>query len=737
MKKPNYSIEHRTRLVIAGQARTLLSRDDGSFDVLNENGGTALVWSYNEVLSFLRSPGVSTGQFLSSTSAAAAKLRNGGRTYKDTLPFVARDQIDFRKALIFGVDALEANGVNLYPTALDKKNNVEVMVSVASTFYKRLPILSREEGRLPVRGGSAKHVQIVPGGRTVWKYREVYYESGCNEMVLADQTHLRGNRTNHGVPSRMYELVDQAIDETFLDLKKILVPAVKALLDTLVVEENYKRESLGLKLLTPLSDPAIRRRIEKISPTARAVARDGLRAASNDRLRGRTDTRALKVGEEIELDECKLSLMTVCKKKGWWERLTADEKVALQEIEEIIRTRLWLIVAIDVATRMPLGWVLTEKVGQEATLEVLRMLTRDKTKEKVIYGCVEDPIPAVGIGVIKTDNGFGLRHANVKEATLGLLAQSIDCRTYNSGDRPHIERLFGTLESTVINLIHGYTGRKAGHLKGYDPVKNGIFDTDELYGIITRYFVDEYPFQLHRGVTLPGQRPIQAYKYANDEYRCVQLIPEMDRRIQLGWKTQASVTDEGVKVFGLPYWSPELQELSDSPNRKVTVYSDPDCTNEVTVLVEGREHPILGVLAWTAMSDLTISEALEFQAFACAEDPSETRDIEARLAKARRRRFDDVKRKGLEKNLPRSFMTQAEAEAKAKTIIFARDPFEGPAAGSMRPGVVASEAETDGVYDIDGGFNDALEADQNGKTDRQSRRNIRDFGRPKSEGKLK
>lgn len=289
----------------------------------------------------------------------------------------------------------------------------------------------------------------------------------------------------------------------------------------------------------------------------------------------------------------------------------------------------------------------------------------------------------------------------------------------------------------VINLIHGYTGRKAGHLKGYDPIKNGVFDTDELYGIITRYFIDEYPFQIHRGVTLPGRRPIQAYEYAIDEYGCVPPIPEMDRRIQLGWKTQTTVTDEGVMAFCLPYWSPELQELSDSPNRKVTVYSDPDCTNEVTVLVEGREHPILGVLAWTAMSDLTIPEALEFQALVCAEDPSDTRDFEARLAKARRRRFDDVKQKGMEKNLSRSFMTRAEAEAKAKTIVFARAPFEGPAAGSMRPGVVASEDETDGVYDIDGGFDDALEASQYRKSDPKSPRQVRDFGRPKSEGKLK
>lgn len=737
MKKPNYSIEDRTKLMIAGQTRTAIARSDDAFDIINESNGSCVVWSYNEVLSFLTMPGASTGQFLSSVSAAAAKVRDGGRTYKDTLSPVARDQIDFRKALIYGVDALEANGLKVYAAALDKKEYVPKIIEVAQKFYQRLPIVSREQGRLAVRGGSPKHLAVMPQGRTIWKYREDYHESGCNEMVLADKTHLRGNRTNHGVSPRVWELIAQAIEETYLDRKATTPAAVLTKLQTLITEENFKRDALGLRPLKTVSYPTIRRRISRISPTAQAIARDGLNAASNARMRGRTDTRALKVAELLEMDECKLSLMTACKKQGWWERFTAEEKIAVEEIEEIIKTRLWLIVALDVATRMPLGWALTDKPGHEATLEVLRMVTRDKTKEKVVYGCESDPMPAVGIGAIKTDNGSGLRNSKVKGATLGLLSQSMDCRTYSPGERPHIEKLFDSFESTVANLIHGYTGRKAGHLKGYDPIKNGVFDTDELFGIITRYFVDEYPFRPHGGMTMRGMRPIKAYEQANEEYGCIQLIPEMDRRIQLGWRSEATVTDEGVKAFGLPYWSPELQELSDSPNRKVTVYSDPDCTNEVTVLVEGRNEPILGVLAWTALSDLTIPEALEYQAMACAEEPGETEDFEARLARARRRRFDDVKRKGLEKKLARSFMTIAEAEAKAETIVFARSPHQGPHPGSTPPGMIGSEFTTDGVHNIGDGFDDALDAQTGAIDEPRPMQPVREYGRPNSEGKLK
>jgi hypothetical protein len=365
------------------------------------------------------------------------------------------------------------------------------------------------------------------------------------------------------------------------------------------------------------------------------------------------------------------------------------------------------------------------------------MATRDKTKEKIIYQCDSDPMPAVGIGAIKTDNGSGLRNVDVKAASLGILAQSIDCRSYNSAERPHVERFFGSLESIVFNLVHGYTGRKAGHLKGYDPIKSGVFDTEELYGIITRYLVDEYPFERHFGSTMRGMRPIQAARDANEQYGCVAIIPPLDRRIHLGWKSEATVTDEGVKAFGIPYSSPELQKLSDAKNRKVTVYSDPDCVDEVTVLIEGRDDPILGVLSWTALKGMSVPEALEFGTRVRAEDPSETHDFEGRLARARRRRRDDVRSKGLEENIPKSFMTIKEAKAKAAMMVYGQDPHQRPLPNTTPPGMVASEAATIGVHDIGGGFDDvARSADQEG-ANRAKVDDSFDLGKPDVEGKLK
>lgn len=202
-------------------------------------------------------------------------------------------------------------------------------------------------------------------------------------------------------------------------------------------------------------------------------------------------------------------------------------------------------------------------------------------------------------------------------------------------------------------------------------------------------------------------------------------------------RSEATVTDEGVIVFGLPYWSAELQVLADSKNRKVTVYSDPDCVNEVTVLAEGQEVPILGKLAWTMMSDLTVAEALEYQAFACATAPEQTANFETRLMLARKRRYDDVKRKGLEAKLPRSFMTIAEAEAKAQTIIHVRSASQGQIPGTVPPGSVAAASPSDGVFKVGSGFEGPIDAQATKFQDDLEERQPRSFGRPKTKGKLK
>jgi putative transposase len=698
----NYKIPAGLRSKIAGIVRTLYPDGNGNYRAEHAGNGRAEIVSYNEALSWLRRPDCSTDN-MPADSAAAARVRNGGLHYRQQLSAEAQDDVDLRKAIIAGVDYLAETGVKITAAALDKDHNRRIVREVASQLYTTRPI------NLAPRGGSSKFVALMPKGRTIIDYRDRYIGSGYDEMALPDQRWLRGNRTPR-ILTRMRELMTEAIEQIHLDLRKPNVSAALRHLRTLTTEENAKRKLNGLAPLTPVTNKTMANHIEMIGSTALAIARDGARAVANNRSRGNTDARALMIGELVEIDECKLSLITVVKKKGWWERLSANDQAALEEIDEIIRTRLWLVLMLDVATRMPLAWVLTGTPSKAATLEAIRMATRDKTREKVIYGCECDPIPAAGIGSIMGDNGYGIRNAAVKAATLGILGQSVDARSYHGVDKPYLERMFGSMESILINMIHGYTGRRAGALPGYDPIKNGVLDCEELYGLITRYLVDEYPNERHYGVTMMGRRPIQMKEYIDLNYGAIRLPSPHDRRIHLGWESKVRITDEGVKVFGLPYNSPELQAVRDQIDEKVSVFSDPDCTNHVTILIEGHPDPILADLSWTEMSDRTIPEFLAIAEAARAEDPEATEEFDAALARTRRKFFDQIHFIAVEHKLARSYMTISEAQKKAEVVAAGlHSPRRTPLAGTVQPGSVADEATTTGVRKVGPGFQPAID----------------------------
>lgn len=694
--KLNYHIPAGLRMVTPTGTRILYPNGDGTFRAELAESGRVEVLSRDEVMRQLRQPGTST--LGHEASPAAARVRQGGFHYRWQLSEGGRDDIDFRKAIIAGVDHLREMGLKVTAALLDRDDIRRIIRDVASQLYSTQPI------NLAPRGGSTRLVAFMPKGRTMLQYWQRYIDSGYDEMALADQAWFRGNRMSR-ITTKMRELMTEAIEQLHLDLKKPNVSAVLRRLRTLTTQENAKRKLNGLPPLKPVTHKTLAQHIKMIGSTALAIARDGERAVANIRSSGCTDIRALMMGEMVEIDECKLSLITVAKSQGFWEQLSSTDKVALEEIDKIVHTRLWLVLMLDVATRMPLGWVLTDKPSKEATLKVLRMATRDKTREKIIYGCKADPAPAVGIGTIRGDNGYGIRNAAVKAATLGLLGQSVDARSYHGVDKPYLERMFGSLESILINLIHGYTGRRAGALPGYDPIRNGVLDCEELYALITRYLIDEYPNERHYGVTMMCQRPTKVMQYIDHNYGAIAVPGPHDRRIHLGWRSEVSITDEGVKVFGLPYNSPELQAVRDQIEDKVSVFSDPDCTNHVTILIEGYQDPILADLSMTAMSDMTIPEFLAIVEEARAEDPEETGEFDALLARVRGDRSDRLHAITLEHRLARSYMTIAEAQKKAEIVRAGQhSPRRKALPGTAEPGSIADETSTIGVRKVGRGF---------------------------------
>ena len=395
---------------------------------------------------------------------------------------------------------------------------------------------------------------------------------------------------------------------------------VHDLLETLIDDENKKRLSNDLPALKVPSEMTLSRHNRQLFSPNEALIRDlGDRAARTKSGHESTDTPALKIGELSEMDEVRLSLIVCAKKCGLWEKLSDPDKAALEEIDKIIKLRLILLVLVDVATRMPLAWVISDEARAEATLALLRMATRDKTKEKIRYGCKGCPAAAVGLGMVKSDNGPGLRNAAVKADILGMDGVSVDVRTFAPTDKPYIERVFGTLESILIKILHGYTGRRPRDLPGYDAVKNGVLDIEALYELLTCFFIDELPSQRHHGFGMWGRRPAEVYKEINETRGMTPLVDADMRRIQMCWEESATPSDEGVRVFsGIWFNSEAFQTALDKSRRKaksggserVKVYVDPDDLNQATVVIRGVD-PITVDLQASVFADMSINEVLK------------------------------------------------------------------------------------------------------------------------------
>ena len=706
---PRYAYPVGTEVTLYTQQMALNTVTDHGYELVDKVSGELNTVSFSKFAEYLKSPAMHV-EAVSGISSNVVELRLGGLRAAEQLAPMQQELGEFHFAICCGIDALrKKRRQNMGPKGdylsigdLNDLQNRNFICAYAQQFFGQKISLSR------VRGG--KNAEwILYQGRTLKKYYAIFCSLGSDDdavAALATLDHLKGNETRR-VGLRIQELMTRAWEEIGLDLKGTSAANVHQHLEMMVHEENAARHQNILSPFVLPSQKTLRaHRDELLSPTEYLLATKGERYVKGKRGRGSTDYRALMAGELVEIDECRVSLITSAKEKGYWQSLSEGDKAALEEIDKEIRSRLMILVMIDVASRMPLAWVVSDQAKAEATMALLRMATRDKTKEKIKYGCDGDPAPAMGLGMIKNDNGAGLRNAKIKQTALGLGSASTDVRTYASADKPYVERLFGTTESVLIKLIHGYTGRKAGELPEYDAKANGVLNIDELYGILTRFFIDEYPSMQHMGVGMGRCRPAEVLKTINETRGLFRPIDEDLRRVHLGWKDEVTPTDEGVRVFsGIWYNSDELQRLVDeSAVKKVAVFVDPDDVTEATVLIPRLAKSLRVQLQITAYAGLTLPEVLQFTQAYRRENPNVTEIYEDRLAKTRRARFEQLKRIGVEQGLSRSSSTIEECIAKGKAVFAGARLVPTPGMlNTVRPGEIMSDGGGSGIYQIGAG----------------------------------
>ena len=686
-KAPRYAVPEGTEITLLSQKLVVNGVSDDGYEVTNTESGAMRVVPFLQFVQYMKLPGAAIDVQMAQTGNRL-KTRLAGYATSAALPDQQQAWGRFRLCLCHAMKLLQDHlraqledpAYQLSIRKMDQPGNRIFVRDIAQRLFAQPIYLEKpqrkktEQGPRPKgkAGDQKSKPWTLPDGRTLMDHFRVFESLKPGEDpldALVPLWHMRGNDWPR-ICTRLKELMTQAIEENGVDLKDLSVANTKAHLEMLIHEENAIRRRNELPdLIVPAASTLKAHRDELLTPTALLIATKGERHARNKRGRGSTDIRALTIGEFVEIDECKASLVASAKARGIWERLSTDDRAALKKIDEEIRLRFIILVMIDVATRMPLAWIISDQPKAEATMALYRMATRDKTREKTIYGCEGEPVPAIGLGNVRMDNGTGLRNSTCVEAVVGIGGANTTVRVSASADKPHIERMFGTTESVLFKLIHGYTGRKPGDLPGYDATASGVLDVDELYGILTRYMIDEYPSTRHMGTGMGGRRPAEVYKEIEKTRGCFLLLDPDQRRIHLGWEDRVTPTDEGVRAFsGLWYSSPEFQEKIDRHRGKVSVFVDPDNVSQATVLIPGVKDPVTVEIQITAFVDLTLPQVLELMAEWRKEEPDTAEIHDDRLARIRRERFDSLKALGVERKLPRSHPGLDACRAKAKAL---------------------------------------------------------------------
>lgn len=704
---PQFDLPAGTNVALCSQVKVVNGRDEHGYHLVDMTTGNSEFLSFAHFVARLKLPGGGIDTLVA-VNDDRLRQRLGGYTTSKALPEQQQIYGQFHLALCYAMKMLrdrlrEERGDptwNLSIRTLENPTNRKFVQKISQEhFGKKIHV---KEGR----GGNTS-TWTMYRGRTLMKYFNTFdsLHPGENPLdALVRLDHLKGNCSER-LCLRSRALMTQACEEKGLDLKGLSVANMHRYLEELIASENQRRarNELG-PLIVPSQRTLAAHRDMLMTPTELVVATKGVRYARNTHGRGSTDIRALLVGEFVEIDECKLSLVATAKVTGLWETLSPEDREVLQKVEADLHERFYLLVMIDVASRMPLAWVLSDKPCAEATLALFRMATRDKTREKIIYGCSGAPVSAIGIGHIKNDNGTGLRNSTTVGAMMGMGAMNTIARTYAAADKPYVERMLGTTESVLIKILHGYTGRKAGELPGYDAKENGVISAEELYKILTVFMIDEYPSMRHWGVGMGGRRPYEVYKTLNESRGCIAPIDANIRRISLGWKEMVTPSHEGVRVFRGIWFNSDLLQQELEANRiegKVSVYVDPDDVSRATVVLPGVKYPVEVDLQITAYADLTVPQVLQLMALWLKEHDETAEIHNDRLLQLRFERSKELKEIAQRHRLARSYSTIEECQKKAKELFRASRVIRSTQLADMTPpGQIANLENGPSVFNI-------------------------------------
>ncbi|PPK74763.1 putative transposase [Methylobacter tundripaludum] len=333
---------------------------------------------------------------------------------------------------------------------------------------------------------------------------------------------------------------------------------LEKLVDDIIVKHYLKRETMSIKKcytrlrgickrlkLEPPHFNTFKNRVKSIAADVVAERRLGPRAVSRlQPLEGSFDEAHMPL-DVIQIDH------------------TLVDIILVDDIHRVPIGRPWITVAIDVYSRMVIGWYISfNSPGTLGTGICISNAVLPKAPLLNQLG-VSYNWPCFGKPrIIHLDNAKEFRGNTLAMACQdhGITLQFRKLKKPRYG--AHIERLLGTLKDD-IHTLPGTTFSNTNQRDDYDSEKNAAMTLSEFELWLANLILGIYHHQVHSGIYMP---PLEKYRLGimgNDERPGIGYLPIVanPEKLQIDFLplVERTIQPYGVKVDGVSYYSDVLQ----------------------------------------------------------------------------------------------------------------------------------------------------------------------------------
>lgn len=259
-----------------------------------------------------------------------------------------------------------------------------------------------------------------------------------------------------------------------------------------------------------------------------------------------------------------------------------------------IRCRPWITVAIDIFTRIILGFYISEcPPNSFTTLQAMKNMV-------TTFGVPDIVIP---------DNGSEFINNSVLALARELQITLKPSQVKTPDNKPYIERFFRTLAHNFIQKIDGTTFSNRFRVEEYESKKFASLTLPQAKECILNW-IDIYHKSVHSGIK---RVPIAKYNDAIKSYRPI-IIDEEYADFICRIPYFRMISNGQIQYENLFYYSHALRTLENKKSRKITIYVNESDLSKIYVKT-AKNNEIIEAISTDPQytSNLTLDDHIEAQ----------------------------------------------------------------------------------------------------------------------------